>query len=123
MKNVLKKGKAKVWATTQLITGAALLAATNVHAALPDTADPSNAAADGDYIGLMKGYAYDILIVVGLVLGCLAFTAVARNCLAVYSEISTGKKTWSDMGMHGMMGVLLLVFVIYLLTEAAGIIF
>lgn len=123
MKNVFSKAKEKVWATTQLITGTALLAATNAHAALPDTADPSNAAADGDYIGLMKGYAYDILIVVGLILGTLAFVAVAKNCLATYSEISTGKKTWSDMGMQGMFGVLLLVFVVYLLTEAAGIIF
>lgn len=123
MKKSLSNVKASLSALTQVLTVSLFMTATHVHAALPDTADPSNAAADGDYIGLMKGYAYDILIVVGLVLGCLAFTAVARNCLTVYGEISTGKKTWSDMGMHGMMGVLLLVFVIYLLTEAAGIIF
>ncbi len=123
MKQNFKNLKENVTKKMQVVSTMFLLAATNVHAALPDTADPSNAAAEGDYIGLMKGYAYDILIVVGLVIGCLCFTAVARNCLTVYSEISTGKKTWSDMGMHGMMGVLLLVFVIYLLTEASTIIF
>lgn len=93
------------------------------HAALPSTADPSNAAADGDYIGLLKGYAFDIAIVLGLVIGTIAFLAVAKNMIAVYSEIGAGKRTWGDMAMHGGMGVLLLVFVVYLLTEAAGIIF
>ena len=123
MKKLYLTVREKFSAIAQVVTSLLLLTAANVHAALPDTADPSNAAADGDYIGLMKGYAYDILIVAGLVIGTLCFIAVARNSLSVYSEISTGKKTWSDMGMHGLMGVLLLVFVIYLLTEAAGIIF
>lgn len=95
----------------------------NAHAALPDTADPSNAAADGDYIGLIKGYAFDIAIVLGLILGTVAFLAVSKNMIAVYNDIGAGKKTWGDMGMHGGMGVLLLVFVVYLLTEAAGVIF
>lgn len=94
-----------------------------VHAALPATADPTNAAADGDYIGLLKGYGFDIAIALGLFLGTIAFLAVAKNMVAVYTEIGAGKKTWGDMAMHGGMGVLLLVFVVYLLTEASGIIF
>lgn len=93
------------------------------NAALPDTADPTNAAADGDYIGLLQGYAFDIAIALGLILGTVAFLAVAKNMVAVYNDIGAGKKTWGDMGMHGGMGVLLLVFVVYLLTEASGIIF
>tara|TARA_R110001592_G_scaffold316364_1_gene592801 strand:+ start:37598 stop:37957 length:360 start_codon:yes stop_codon:yes gene_type:complete len=95
----------------------------SAHAALPATAAPTNAAAQGNYIELIKGYAYDIVIVFGLVMGVMAFYVVAKNMIAVYGEIGTGKKTWGDMGMHGGMGVLLLVFVIYLLTEAAGVIF
>lgn len=95
----------------------------SAHAALPTTADPSNAPTDGNYIELIKGYAYDIVIVFGLVMGVMAFYVVAKNMIAVYGEIGTGKKTWGDMGMHGGMGVLLLVFVIYLLTEASTVIF
>jgi len=120
MKHFLSNAKSKLNAA---VTFASLFAISNVHAALPDTADPSNAAADGDYIGLLKGYAYDIGIVVGLVIGMIAFVAVAKNMIAVYNDIGAGKKTWGDMGMHGGMGVLLLVFVIYLLTEAASVIF
>ena len=62
-------------------------------------------------------------IVLGLILGTIAFLAVAKNMIATYNEIGEGKKTWGDMGMHGGMGVLLLVFVVYLLTQAATVIF
>jgi integrating conjugative element membrane protein (TIGR03745 family) len=93
------------------------------QAALPTTANPTNAPAAGNYIDLLKGYAYDIGIVIGLIIGTLAFIVVANNMIATYKEIGDGRRTWGDMGMHGAMGVMLLVFVVYLLTEAAAVIF
>lgn len=113
----------RMTAVKTAITTMLLLFFSNAQAALPDIANPSNAAADGDYIGLMKGYAYDALIVGGLVIGAIAFYRVASNAISVYGEIGAGRKQWGDLGMHGLMGVLLLVFVVYLLTEASGIIF
>ena len=103
-----------------LTTGIVMAAATSANAALPTTAAPTNAAADGDYIGLLQGY---IGILLGLAIATIAFIVVSSNMIGVYKEIGAGKKTWSDMGMHGGMGVLLLVFVVFLLTEAAAIIF
>lgn len=109
------------------VSGAVLtlsaLFASSVQAALPTTADPTNAGAQGNYIDLLKGYAFDIGIVIGLIIGTVAFIVVANNMIGTYKDIGDGKKTWGDMGMHGAMGVLLLVFVVYLLTEAAGVIF
>lgn len=121
--NIISKGTNKARSLKAALILSAYGLAGNVHAALPTTSDPSQAAADGDYIGLIKGYAYDIFLVIGLVLGTLAFIVVSKNMIATYSEIGQGKKTWGDMGMHGGMGVLLLVFVVYLLTEAAGVMF
>jgi integrating conjugative element membrane protein (TIGR03745 family) len=120
MKNIAKKVKN---ALNAAVTTATLFAISTAHAALPATADPSHAAAAGDYIGLIKGYAFDIAIMLGLVLGTVAFLTVAKNMVAVYNEIGTGKKTWGDMGMQGGMGVMLLVFVVFLLSEAAKVIF
>jgi len=109
------------------VSGAALtlsaLFASSVQAALPTTADPTNAPSSGNYIELLKGYAFDIGIVVGLIIGTIAFIVVANNMIGTYKEIGDGRKTWGDMGMHGAMGVLLLVFVVYLLTEAAKVMF
>ena len=105
-----------------IVTNSILFVGT-VHAGLPDVADPQNAAAEGDYIGQIQGYAHDIIIMVCLVIGAIAFVTVATNMVATYKEIGAGKKTWGDMGAHGGMGVLLLVFVIFLITEASSIIF
>lgn len=123
MKNIIKTGKMKMAAARIAISTLALAGASTIHAALPATAAPTNAPAAGNYIELIKGYAFDIAIVLGLILGTIAFLTVSKNMIAVYNEIGAGKKTWGDMGMHGGMGVLLLVLIIYLLTEAATIIF
>jgi len=123
MKNTIFKIKKNSNALQAVFVSITMLTVSNAQAALPTTAEPTNAAAEGDYIGLLQGYAFDIAIVLGLILGTIAFLAVAKNMIAVYNEIGSGKKTWGDMGMHGGMGVLLLVFIVYLLTEAAGIIF
>lgn len=100
----------------------ALVTSSNsVFAALPSQSPPSQTVSDGDFIGLFKAYSYDIGIVIGLILGTLGFIVVSKNLISTYNEVATGKKTWGDMGMHGGMGVLLLVFIVYLLTEAAKI--
>lgn len=123
MKKFIQNSNRKVKAGVAMAMTLVAFNSSTVLAALPSTADPSKAAADGDYIGLLKGYGYDIAIVIGLFIATIAFVVVAKNVVGIYSEIGAGKKTWGDMGMHGGMGVLLLVFVVYLLTEAAAIIF
>lgn len=122
MKNKITSFKNRMDAAKATTMASLLMVYSNAQAALPDTAAPSTAVDDGDYIGLFKYYAFDVAIVIGLLLGTIAFIAVAKNMVGVYNEIGAGKKTWGDMGMHGGMGVLLLVFVVYLLTEASGII-
>ena len=98
-----------------------LMMAAQTNAALPTMAEPSQNANDGDFIGVAKGYMYDIGIVLGLGIATVAFIVVANNMIGVYKEIGAGKKTWGDMGMHGAAGVVLLVFVVYLLTQAADV--
>lgn len=96
--------------------------ATSAQAALPTTADPSRGApADGNFIALFQEYAYDIGIVIGLLLGTMGLILVVRNVLGTYAKVSDGKATWGELGMQGAVGVLLLVFTVFLLTEASGI--
>lgn len=123
MKEMILSTKTRITAFKYAFMTMMLTAFSSAQAALPTTAAPSNAAAQGDYIGLMKGYAYDILILGGLLIGAIAFYTVASNAIGVYKEIGNGRKEWSDLGMHTLAGVLLLVFVVYLLTEASTVIF
>jgi integrating conjugative element membrane protein (TIGR03745 family) len=107
-------------------TGAAAVAAfvllaSNAMAQLPTTAPPTRGSTAGNYIQLMQDYAYDIFIFIGLALATLAFFAVSKNVLGAYGEVQDGKGTWGQLGINFGAGVLLLVFVVFLMTEAATI--
>jgi len=89
--------------------------------ALPTTAPPTRGTTAGNYIKLMQDYAYDIFIFLGLAVATIVFFVVAKNTVGAYGEVQDGKGTWGHVGMQFGVGVLLLVFVVFLLTEAAGI--
>lgn len=88
---------------------------------LPTTAAPSRGTTSGNYIQLMQDYAYDIFLFLGLAVATLAFFAVSKNVIGAYGEVQDGKGTWGQLGINFGAGVLLLVFVVFLLTEAAAI--
>jgi len=99
------------------------LLSSNVMAqgALPTTAPPSRGGTSGNYIEMMQNYAYDIFIFLGLALATVAFFAVTKNTIGAYGEVQDGKGSWGQVGMQFGVGVLLLVFVVFLMTEAAGV--
>ena len=97
------------------------VAAGNTYADLPTTSDPTRGATDGNFLELLQNYAYDLFILGGLLLATLALFVVVKNVIASYSEVSTGKSTMGQVAMHAGVGVLLLVFIVFLLTEAAAI--
>ena len=109
--------------TQQILTGtlAMLGFGSQAYADLPTTSDPSRGATDGNFIELLQNYSFDIFILAGLGLSTFAFFLVAKNVLGAYSEVSNGKGTWGAVSLHGGVGVLLLVLVVFLLTQAAGI--
>jgi len=95
--------------------------ATPAFADLPTTADPTRGSTDGNFILLLQDYAFDILIFAGLLVSTVTFFVVVKNVMGSYSEVGTGKGTWGAVGVHSGAGVLLLVLVVFLLTEAAAI--
>lgn len=113
IKKYFKKGIAA-------LTGS-LLWIQSSFAALPDVSDPTNDVEDGNYIGLIQAYGFDIVAVIVLVLASAGFLTVASNVISSYREVQTGKKTWSDLGAQVVIGCLLLVFIIFLMTEVSGI--
>ncbi|MCY3810309.1 MAG: TIGR03745 family integrating conjugative element membrane protein [Gammaproteobacteria bacterium] len=100
----------------------ALLGAVSARAGLPDVADPSTGAvADGDFIGMLQAYGLDIVVLGGLGLSAIALLVVAKNVISKYSMVADGRATWGEVGMHGAVGVVLLVIVIFLATQAATV--
>ena len=121
----IKQASAKIAATALAFVASAPVFATSTTppgGGLPSVTTPTGAAVGtNDYIGLIQGYALDSFIVLGLILGTVAFIMVAKNVTKVYGEIGNGKAEWGDMGAHLVGGVLLLVFVVFMLTKAASI--
>ena len=107
----------------RLWTGAwAALAGARVAAQLPDVATPDGIDEDsGDYIEVFQAYALQIVVLGGLIVAVAALFIVAKNMLSKYSEIATGRATWGELGMHAAAGVVLLVIVVFLMTQAAGV--
>lgn len=93
---------------------------TLVLAELPKMEDPSRGAGKG-IMETIKNYGYDAAILAGLAIAAFSFYRVASNVVSIYGEISSGKKTWGDLGMHALVGCILLVVVIWLVTKAADI--
>ena len=101
---------------------APVMAAGPARAGLPDVADPSTGAVtSGDFIGMLQAYGLDIVVLGGLGLSAIALLVVAKNVITKYSMVADGRATWGEVGMHGAVGVVLLVIVIFLATQSATV--
>ena len=101
---------------------ATALAAAAARAGLPEVADPSTGAVDeGDFIGMLQAYGLDIVVLGGLGLSAISLLVVAKNVISKYSMVADGRATWGEVGMHGAVGVVLLVIVIFLATQSATV--
>lgn len=100
----------------------AMLATGPARAGLPNVADPSTGAVtSGDFIGMLQAYGLDIVVLGGLGLSAIALLVVAKNVITKYSMVADGRATWGEVGMHGAVGVVLLVIVIFLATQSATV--
>jgi len=119
LSSIWRAVRLRTLALVALLQGFALSA----FAQLPAQADPdSGAIRDGNIIDAVKYYAKDIFLVGGLIIATVVFIIVTLNAIAVYKEIRDGRRTWGDLGMHAGAGAVLIVFVVFLLTQAQDII-
>ncbi|USB67189.1 TIGR03745 family integrating conjugative element membrane protein [Klebsiella pneumoniae] len=97
-----------------------LLLSAYAHADLPTMEDPSRGKGSG-IMDTLKNYGYDIVILLSLGVCAVAFLVVANSCISTYSEIQSGKKQWKDLGAMAGVGAILLVIIIWLLSQAAEV--
>ena len=111
----VKKGR------TALLT-MALSAPTVVSAqGLPAIEDPSGDSGAGDgLISTLQGYLFDFGALIGLVLCAVAFLMVAAASVASFKE-ARERETWGKFAVTVIIGVVLIVAIIWLATEALPI--
>ncbi|HAO0395584.1 TPA: TIGR03745 family integrating conjugative element membrane protein [Escherichia coli] len=108
----------------QAVFSLCLLLWMSMQPALADlpTMEPPSSGGGSGLFGQIKGYLQDGVVLGGLVIAAIGFIVVANSAISTYSEIDSGKKTWTQFGAIVVVGVILLVAIIWLLGKSASII-
>lgn len=107
----------RVWVTAAVLC---LLCVSQAWADLPSVEAPSSGGGGGLY-NTIKGYLKDGIVLGGLVIAAIAFIVVANAAISCFAHVRAGKATWADFGAIVVVGVILLVAVIWLASEAMDI--
>ncbi len=93
-------------------------------AELPTAVSPSTGDPGGNWLELVKGYIKDGAVILGLTLSVVGFLWIAWTALAKFNEArrSRGDVEWGEVGMLVIVGGALLLFITFLLNQAATVI-
>jgi len=119
LKKMINKGKAAIAVVTGTLS---VLATGTASAVLPTAVTPSTAPAAGDWLSYVEGYAKDGGTALGLILGMVGFIWVSWALIAKFNEARSGKAEWGEVGLLVVIGGVILVFMVYMLTQSASII-
>ncbi len=101
-----------------LLTG--LLSAGQAMADLPSIEAPTSGGGGGTY-NMAMGYIKMGALAVGLLVCVGAFFAVAHAIITSFHDIRRGKGEWTQFLLYLVVGIILILFVIYLATKASEI--
>lgn len=107
--------------TGALVTAAGAAMMQSAQAALPATAAPTRGDGGTNFITTLQNYSFDIITLIALIVGAVMFVLVVKNALTVYHQIGEGKASYTQLAGVSTVGVLLLVFSVYMLTQAIGV--
>ncbi|PQK77182.1 TIGR03745 family integrating conjugative element membrane protein [Pantoea ananatis] len=96
------------------------LAAGHASAGLPPVQQPTTGGGGGlwnTWMGYLKmgGLALGLLVCIG------AFMSVAHAVITSFHDVRKGKNTWTELILYCVVGIILILVVIYLATQAADI--
>jgi integrating conjugative element membrane protein (TIGR03745 family) len=109
----------------RLLAFMAVLAATGpLHAqGLPVPVDPTiGGAPGGNWLQLIRGYIGDGAVILGLAIATIGLLWIAYTGIAKFNECRIGKAEWSELGVLGIVGAVVLLFMMFLLNQAATVI-
>lgn len=122
----MKKLRNKIGQSAHQLTASVALSlamvSDHVQAALPAPVAPSNAPAAGNWLDLIKGYAKDAGLVIGLIIAVVAFLWIGWITIAKFNEARAGRAEWGEVGLTAVVAAGVMIFISFLLTEASNVI-
>lgn len=99
---------------------ASFLSVQSSFAKLPKIDPPSNGEGKGIF-ETIKNYGIDGFELAGLVIAAIVFIVVAIGLIEGFVDVKNSKKKLGDLGLLALVGVLVIVFVIWLLTKGTTV--
>ncbi len=109
----------KTWARVGV--GLLGLFSSMVHAALPTLAAPSRGGSTDDLLKIIQDYAYDFVVLGGLLVATVAFFQVASSTMRAYGQVSDGRGSMGQVAVQGGIGVILILVIVALIKLAVEI--
>ncbi|MFB4363228.1 TIGR03745 family integrating conjugative element membrane protein [Pantoea sp. BS_8] len=97
------------------------LAAGHARAGLPPVVQPTGGGGGGGTYNVVMAYLKMAALGLGLLVCVGAFLAVAHAVITAFHDIRKGKNTWTELILYSVVGIILILVVIYLATQAADI--
>ena len=93
-------------------------------AAMPTAVDSgaSGAATSGDWMALLTGYVDKGTDLIAWGVAILGFIVLAVVTLGKFNDARKNKAEWSEVGLTAGVGVVILLFMVFLSTEATKVI-
>ena len=97
------------------------LAAGHARAGLPPVVQPNGGGGGGGTYNTVMAYVKMAALGLGLLVCVGAFLAVAHAVITAFHDIRKGKNTCTELILYSVVGIILILVVIYLATQAADI--
>jgi len=98
-----------------------LSVATGVWAELPPAPAAPGGASGSDFINFFQGYAGQAVATIILIVGAIIFVVVAWLAIEALMEAVSGKGSWANVIVLGLVGAGVLVFDLFLLNTANSV--
>ena len=107
-----------------LLVAGFVLMPLQVMAAMPTAVDSggSGAATSGDWLALITGYLDKGTDLIAWGVAILGFIVLGVVTLGKFNEARKGRAEWSEVGLTAGVGTVILLFMVFLATEATKVI-
>ena len=107
-----------------LLVASFVLMPLQVMAAMPTAVDSgsSGAATSGDWLALLTGYLDKGTDLIAWGVAILGFIVLGVVTLGKFNEARKGRAEWSEVGLTAGVGTVILLFMVFLATEATKVI-
>ena len=109
---------------TRLLMAVLFLMPLQVMAAMPTAVDSgaSGAATSGDWLALLTGYLDKGTDLIAWGVAILGFIVLGVVTLGKFNDARKNKAEWSEVGLTAGVGTVILLFMVFLATEATKVI-